>query len=153
MRKSHGSTAVVDQVGTLAWLVYREHRDAGHDVTAEMFARHAHRAGTREPCLVAAYANLLAAPSDVAALDRAIKVRDEAFLSRQGSTDDAWTELAAKRGQLLGRLARLRARSTSEFDDDGNPLPHRCHHPDQPRRRHTRRFTVSDGTSAARHER
>lgn len=125
-----------------AWLVYREHRDAGQAATADMFARHAHRTGARDPRLVAAYANLLAAPGDQAALQRAIDVCDDAFLSRQGSTDDAWTELAAKRGQLLGRLSRVRGHDTGQLDDDGNPIPVRRHHPDVPRRRHARRFAL-----------
>ena len=73
----------------------------------------------------AAYANLLAALGDPPALQRAIDICDEAFLSRQGSTDDAWTELAAKRGQLLGRLSRARGPGTGRLDDDGNPIPTR----------------------------
>jgi hypothetical protein len=125
-----------------AWVVYQEHRAAGQLTSAEMFARYAHIAGTREPRLVAAYASLLAAPGSVDALERAISTCDEAFLSRSGSTAEGWTQLAAKRGQLLGRLSRLRTRPTGELDEDGNPIPVRRHHPAEPRRTRGRRFVV-----------
>lgn len=107
-----------------------------------MFARYTHVAGAREPRLVAAYANLLAAPGSIDALERAISTCDEAFLSRSGSTAEGWTELAAKRGQLLGRLNRLRLRPSGDLDEDGNPIPVRRHHPTDPRRARARRFAV-----------
>jgi DNA polymerase III epsilon subunit-like protein len=125
-----------------AWLVYQEHRATGQLASAEMFARYAHVAGAREPRLVAAYANLLAAPGSVDALERAISTCDEAYLSRSGSTAEGWTQLAAKRGQLLGRLTRLRLRPSGELDDDGNPIPVRRHHPAEPRRTRALRFVV-----------
>jgi hypothetical protein len=117
-----------------AWLVYQEHRAAGQRASAEMFARYAHVAGAREPQLVAAYANLLAAPGDEAALRRAADACEEALQSRDGSTFDGWTELGAKRAQLLGRLERRRLRPSGELDEDGNPVPVRRHHPEVPRR-------------------
>lgn len=100
------------------------------------------KAGCREPRLVAAYANLLAAPGDEAALSRAADVCDEALLSRDGSTFDGWTELGAKRAQLLGRLERRRAGSAVKLDEDGNPIPVRRHHPDTARRTRPRRFAL-----------
>jgi hypothetical protein len=126
-----------------ACLVHQEHRAAGQPASADMFARYAHQAGARDPRLVAAYANLLAAPGDARALQRAIDTCDEAFLSRRGSTDDAWTELGAKRGQLLGRLSRAQGHTTGQIDDNGNPVLARRHHPAEPHRRRSRRFALS----------
>jgi hypothetical protein len=110
--------------------------------TAEMFARYAWEAKASEPRLAAAYASLLARPGSEDALQRGIDLCDEAFLSRQSSTDDAWTELAAKRAQLVGQLSRLRALNTTDLDADGNPVRRRRHHPEQPRRVRQRRFVV-----------
>jgi hypothetical protein len=59
-----------------------------------------------------------------------------------GSIAEGWTEIAAKRGQLLGRLTRLRVRPSGELDDDGNPIPARRHHPVEPRRARARRFVL-----------
>jgi DNA polymerase III epsilon subunit-like protein len=125
-----------------AWLVHQQHRAAGQDVAAQSFARLAYVAGAREPRLMAAYANLLAAPGSEADLHRAVDACDEALLSRGGSTFEGWTELGAKRGQLLGRLERLRVRPTDQLDEDGNPIPVRRHHPEAPRRTRPRRFQV-----------
>jgi NTP pyrophosphatase (non-canonical NTP hydrolase) len=50
-------------------------------------------------------------PSRQRNVDRSrIDICDEALLSRGGSTFEGWTELGAKRAQLLGRLGRLRRR-------------------------------------------
>jgi hypothetical protein len=76
------------------------------------------------------------------ALRRAAEVCDEALLSRDGSTFDGWTELGAKRGQLLGRIERRRAGSAVKLDADGNSIPVRRHHPEQPRRTRPRRFAL-----------
>jgi hypothetical protein len=111
-----------------------------------MFARYAYVAGAPEPRLVAAYASLLAAPGSVDALERAISTCDEAFLSRSGSTAEGWTQLAAERGQLLGRLSRLRLRPSGELDGNDNPIPVRRHHPAQARRTRGRRFVVRQPT-------
>lgn len=69
----------------------QEHRTAGQATHAETFARYAYVAGATEPRLVAAYATLLAAPGSIEALERAVNLC-EAFLSRNGSTDGAWSE-------------------------------------------------------------
>ena len=122
--------------------MHQQHRGAGQDVAAQSFARLAYLAGAREPRLMAAYASLLAAPGSEADLRRAVDACDEALLSRGGSTFEGWTELGAKRGQLLGRLERLRVRPTDQLDEDGNPIPLRRHHPDVPRRTRARRFAV-----------
>lgn len=132
----------------VAWLVYQEHRQAGQTSHATALARYAHRAGATEPRLVAAHATLVATPGDADALRRGVALCEEAFLSRQGSTDDAWTELAAKRGQLLGRLGRLAERNATDLDADGNPVPTRRHQSTAPRRARQRRFTVSPGLPA-----
>lgn len=125
-----------------AWLVHQRHRATGQEVAAQTFARLAYAAGVREPRLAAAYANLLAVRGDQDALRRAAEVCDEALLSRGDSTFEGWTELGAKRAQLLGRLERLRVRPSDELDADGNPIPTRRHHPDEPRRSRPRRFAV-----------
>jgi hypothetical protein len=104
--------------------------------------RLAWKAGCRDPRLVAANANLLAAPGDEAALRRPADACDEALLSRDGSTFDGWTELGAKRAQLLGRLERRRAGAAVKLDDDGNPVPVRRHHPETPRRTRPRRIAL-----------
>lgn len=125
-----------------AWRVFEEHRAAGQEATAQTFARYAHLAGGRQPRLVAAYATLLASPGSEAALERAIKTCDEGLTHAHGDTSDGWPELRAKRGQLAGRLTRLRGRLSTELDEDGNPIPVRRHHPDDPRRVRGRRFSL-----------
>ncbi|MDO8120339.1 3'-5' exonuclease [Isoptericola sp. b490] len=125
-----------------ARLVYDEHRAAGQLETAEMFARYAFQAGTRDPLLTAAYANLLASPGNLEALTRAIDVCTQSLDTRAGNTDDAWRLLAAKRSQLRGRAARLRDRPSGQIDADGNPIPKRRHHPTNPRRTRAPRFTA-----------
>jgi DNA polymerase III epsilon subunit-like protein len=125
-----------------AWVVHERHRTGGQEVSAQTFAQLAWKAGCREPRLVAAYANLLAAPGDEAALRRAADACEEALQSRDGSTFDGWTELGAKRAQLLGRLERRRAGSAVKLDEDGNPIPVRRHHPEEPRRTRPRRFAL-----------
>lgn len=125
-----------------AWLVYEEHRAAGQEASAQTFARYVHLAGGRQPRLVAAYATLLAAPGSDAALERAITTCDEALADWAGNTADGWPELRAKRGQLAGRLTRLRGRLSTELDEDGNPVPVRRHHPAQPQRVRGRRFSA-----------
>src|SRR4051795_13236316 len=126
---------------------HERHRAGGQEAAAQTFAHLAWKAGCREPRL-AAYANLLAAPGDETALRRAADVCDEALLSRDGSTFDGWTELGAKRVQLLGRLERRRLRPSGELDEDGNPVPVRRHHPETPRR--TRPPAVSRGLAGPR---
>jgi hypothetical protein len=81
-------------------------------------------------------------PGDETALRRAADVCDEALLSRDGSTFDGWTELGAKRAELLCRLERRRLRPSGERDEDGNPVPERRHHPETPRRTRPRRFPL-----------
>jgi hypothetical protein len=125
-----------------AWVVHERHRTAGQEVSAQTCAHLAWKAGCREPRLTAVYASLLAAPGDETALRRAADVFDEALLSRDGSTFDGWTELGAKRAQLLGRLERRGLRPSAELDEDGNPVPVRRHHPEQPRRTRPRRFPL-----------
>ncbi|MGQ2913092.1 hypothetical protein [Aeromicrobium sp.] len=123
-----------------AWRVYEEYRDAGQDTSAQNLARYVHVADGRQPRLVAAYATILARTGGEETLERAIKVCDEALGRWAQNTADGWPELRAKRGQLVGRLTRLRGRLSSELDEDGNPIPVRRHHPADPRRVRGRRF-------------
>jgi hypothetical protein len=53
-----------------------------------------------------------------------------------------WAELRAKRGQLAGRLTRLRSRLPTDLDEDGNPIPVRRHHADDPKRLRGRRLSL-----------
>lgn len=112
-------------------------READAVVEAEEAARDR---GGRQPRLVAAYATILARTGGEETLERAIKVCDEALGRWAQNTADGWPELRAKRGQLAGRLTRLRGRLSSELDEDGNPIPVRRHHPADPRRVRGRRF-------------
>jgi hypothetical protein len=106
-------------------------------------AKRLNLAGARDPRLVAAYVTLVAAPGDEGALQRGIDLCDEALLSRGGSTDDGWVALGAKRSQLAGRLARIRA--TAGIDEHGNAVFIRRHHPDDPRRSPRHRGFDLDG--------
>jgi hypothetical protein len=125
-----------------SWVVHERHRTGGQEVSAQTVTQPAWKAGDREPRLVAAYANLLAAPGDEAGLRRAADACEEALQSRDGSTFDGWTELGAERAQLLGRLERRRAGSAVELDEDGKPVPVRRNPPEEPRRTRPRRFAL-----------
>jgi hypothetical protein len=57
------------------------------------------------------------------------------------STSGRWLA-SAKRAQLLGRLEGRRLRPSGELDEDGNPVPVRRHHPEEPRRARPRRFAL-----------
>src|SRR4051794_27745721 len=111
---------------------HERHRAGGQEVAAQTFAYLAWKAGCREPRLAAAYANLLAAPGDETALRWAADVCDEALLSRDRSTFDGWTELGAKRAQLLGRLERRRLRPSGELDEAGRGWQPRARAPPPP---------------------
>ncbi len=124
-----------------AWVVHGRHRTAGQQVPAQAFAHLTWKADRRKP-RTAAHVTLLAAPGDEAALRRAADVCDEALLSRDGSTFDGLPDLGANRAQLLGRLERRRLRPSGQLDEDGNPVPVRRHHPEQPRRTRPRRFAL-----------
>lgn len=126
-----------------AWLTYLLHRNAGQVATSDTFAQLAYNAGLRDPRLTAAYARLLAAPGDERALLRGIDTCTDALSARQGSTDDGWTALGAKRSQLAGLLERQRA--TVGIDADGNTVFIRRHHPEEPRRAPRRRRFALDG--------
>lgn len=122
-----------------------------HWRTVEMFKRAEQvielgwAAGSRHPDLADAYAGQLAASGRLASYDRAIGVCDEALTSADGSTHPGWGRLRSRRNQLAGRRQRLLVHPSGKFDEDGNPIPARRHHPTNPRRTRPMRF-VDAGT-------
>ena len=125
-----------------AWLVHQHWVTNGQPNRAELVARHAWKAGGRDPRLVAAYARRVAAPGSVERLTQARDICDETFLERRGSTDDGWAELRAARNRIAGQLARRRPKTTGAVDANGKAIPVRRHHPDQPERTRRARFAL-----------
>ena len=64
----------------------------------------------------------------------------DAFEERHNSTSESWLRLISRRNQLAGRVRRLTIRSSGQYDEDGNPIPLRRHHPEAPRRSRLPRF-------------
>lgn len=136
-----GRSRLADYAAYLVWLHLR---DEGQYGRGELLAGYAWQAGGREPRLAS-----IAAPGSAGHLQRGIDICDEALLSRQGSSDDAWPELLARRAQLQGRLTRLTTRFSDQLDEDGNPIPIRRHHPTEPRRTRPPRFSASSRPALA----
>ena len=117
-----------------------------HRRTVEMFKRAEQvielgwAAGCRHPDLADAYAGQLAASGRLSSYERAIDVCDEALGIAGGSTHPGWGRLRSRRNQLAGRRQRLVVRPSGRFDEDGNPIAARRHHPDRPRRTRPMRF-------------
>jgi hypothetical protein len=89
-----------------AWRVFEQHREAGQ-ASAQTLARDVHLADGRQPRLVAADATLLARPGGEEALDRAIKICDEALGTWDGSTAYGSPALRAERGRRRPEPPRL----------------------------------------------
>jgi DNA polymerase III epsilon subunit-like protein len=104
-------------------------------------------AGCRHPDLADAYAGQLAASGRLASYERAIDVCDEALGVADGSTHPGWARLRSRRNQLAGRRQRLVVRPSGKFDEDGNPIPARRHHPTKPRRTRPMRFVDAGPTA------
>lgn len=125
-----------------AWLVYQHWVNTGQTNRAEVLARYAWVAGGRDPRLVAAHAQRVASSGSAQRLAEATGICNETLLACGGSTDPGWGELRAVRNRLAGQLARRALRPSGEVDDDGNPIPVRRHHPEQPERTRHRRFAL-----------
>lgn len=148
------------EAGTGPWAVWRAHaktdrtrladaalrhvhdywRATGQDGRASTLARMSWNLGAREPNLAAAHASALSAGGRDVDLAAAHDVSQQALATRGGSTADGWPELAAMTAYLDGRINRSRVRYSDQFDADGNPVPIRRHHPDNPRRTRPARF-------------
>lgn len=122
------------------WLVIEQWRAVGQHVRAEQVAQLAWKAGCTDPRVADAYAGQLAAGGREVDLRAALDVCEKTAAARAGSTDTGWQQLGARRRQLAGRLARLTVRPSGRYDEEGNPIPLRRHHPDEPKRTRPTRF-------------
>jgi hypothetical protein len=113
----NGQTGSADQLVTLAWEL-----------------------GCRHPDIAERCCRLVAVAGDEVSLRRALDIADEALAEQDDSTHEGWHRLLARARQVRGRLDRMRFRHSGHFDADGNPIPLRIHHPDQPKRPAVRRF-------------
>ncbi|CAB4947225.1 MAG: hypothetical protein F2842_06165 [Actinobacteria bacterium] len=126
------------------WCCVTYWRHVGQDVRARQLIDLAWEAGCRHPDIADAYAGQLAAAGRLSALEAGTAVCDAAFATRHGSSHEGWTRLASRRNQLAGRADRLRIRPSGKFDEDGNPIPVRRHHPATPRRTRQHRCITQD---------
>lgn len=122
------------------WLCVEHWHQVGQDTRAGQVVQQAFDAGCRHPDVADAYAGQLGAAGRLTNLNAGVAVCEQAAMSRQGSTHEGWTRLASRHSQLAGRAQRLTARPSGQFDEDGNPIPMRRHHPDTPRRSRPGRF-------------
>jgi len=122
------------------WLCVQYWNGVGQAARAEQVVHLAWDAGCRHPDVADAYAGQLAAAGRLTDLDAGISICDAALAARHDSTHEGWLRLQSRRNQLAGRAQRLQVRPSGLYDEDGNPIPLRRHHPDTPRRRPTTRF-------------
>ena len=122
------------------WLCVEYWRAAGQDVRAQQVVLFGWAAGCRHPDIADAYAGQVAVAGRLSDLNAAIDVCDAALSVRAGSTHEGWRRLVSRRNQIAGRAERLRERPSGDFDEDGNPIPLRRHHPTSPRRTRPPRF-------------
>ncbi len=122
------------------WRVVEHQKRTGHDDRAVALERQAWASGCRHPDLASDYAGRIAVAGKKRDLTRALKVCDDAFAARAGSTLEGWTRLLSRRQQVAGRLQRLNVRASGAFDEDGNAIPARAHTPQNPRRTRVPRF-------------
>jgi DNA polymerase III epsilon subunit-like protein len=115
-------------------------RTTGNPSEAARVARLAWEKGCRHPGIADALAGLVAAPGRLADFEAAAAICDEALLYRAGSSSDGWLVLLSRRNQLAGRAQRLRLLPSGQYDENGNPIPLRRHHPETPRRTRAPRF-------------
>ena len=126
-------------VGAAVAVCVRHWDDVGQTVRAGQVAAGALAAGCPHPEVTERHAVDVAAAGRAADLTAAVSVCDAVLAHRDGSTLEAWSSLETRRGLLAGRARRLAFRHSGEYDEDGNPVPVRRHHPETPRRvRHPR---------------
>ena len=87
-------------------------------------------------------AGRLAAGGHLADLNTATDICETALATRSNSTHDRWTRLQSRRNQLAGRAQHLTTRPSGKLNDNdnGDPIPLRRHHPDNPHRARPARF-------------
>lgn len=135
------ATGVDQRVADAAlWLCVEYWRLSGQDVRAQQVVLLGWTAGCRHPDLADAYAGQVAASGRLPDLEAGIAVCASALAVRSGSTHEGWLRLVSRRNQIAGRAERLRERPSGHFDEDGNPIPLRRHHPSSPRRTRQHRF-------------
>ena len=115
-------------------------RVSGKSGDADRIARLAWDDGCRHPAVAEALAGAVAAPGRLADFEEATGVCDTTLEERHNSTSESWLRLISRRNQLAGRVRRLTIRSSGQYDEDGNPIPLRRHHPEAPRRTRLPRF-------------
>jgi len=127
-------------LGAALWAIVEYLRASGQSSEADRVVRIGWDKGSRHPSLAEALAGMLAAPGRLTDLEDGLRICDEALSSRGGATTNAWLALVSRRSQLAGRIRRLSERPSGRFDEDGNPIPLRRHHPETPRRTRSPRF-------------
>ena len=127
-------------LGAALWAIVEYLRASGQSSEADRVVRIGWDKGSRHPSLAEALAGMLAAPGRLTDLEDGLRICDEALSSRAGATTNAWLALVSRRNQLAGRIRRLSERPSGRFDEDGNPIPLRRHHPETPRRTRSPRF-------------
>jgi DNA polymerase III epsilon subunit-like protein len=132
-----GLTQVADAA---LWACVEHWRTIGQADYAGQLIRTAWEQGCRHPDIADAYAGQLAAAGRTADLRTALAVCKTALRSQHGSTHEGWTRLQGRTQQVAGRLQRRKVRPSGEFDEDGNPIPIRRHHPGNPHRVRAPRF-------------
>lgn len=122
------------------WRCVEHWRSVGQDVRAQQLIGLAWEAGCRHPDVSDGYAGQIAASGRLTDLEAGVDVCDTALARRESSTHEGWARLTSRRNQLAGRADRSRQRPSGKFDENGNPIPLRRHHPDRPRRSRQHRF-------------
>lgn len=126
--------------GAALWLCAEHWRRVGQDVRAGHVIEYGWDAGSRHPDIADAYAGQLAAAGRVSDLEAGLAICATALAARNDSSHPGWNRLRSRRDLLAGLIQRRTLRPSGQFDEHGNPIPLRRHHPDKPRRTHPARF-------------
>jgi DNA polymerase III epsilon subunit-like protein len=127
-------------VGAALWIVVNYWSALGQHDMARHMVHLAWSLGCRYPEVVEAYAGYISAPGRLPDLQAALDACDAALAIRDESTTDGWMRLASRRNQIAGHVQRLEFRPSGQLDGDGNPIPLRRHHPENPVRTRQPRF-------------
>lgn len=135
-----GLTQVADAA---LWACVEHWRAIGQADYASQLIRAAWEQGCRHPDITDAYAGQLAAAGRTTDIRTALAACKTALRTQHGDTHEGWTRLHGRTQQLAGRLQRRKVRPSGKFDADGNPIPVRRHHPENPHRVRAPRFRRS----------